>query len=236
MIDLNNITLLTVMGRKIQSKNENFVTIDKILSICNNFLNFKKIKILNASNECYKFNRNNLEIIKIEPLNQREYNKFCVKELIKYVDTDFVLIFQTDGFIINPELWNDNFLNYDYIGAPWPDNMNSRVGNGGFSLRSKKFLEVTSKLEYIDGIGLSGGEFTPEDHLNCRYNYNYLIEKNIKFAPIEVAIKFSFEQKIKEFPNWDNTMSLGFHGLFQSGWDNDEFRTQLKEKFFINEN
>jgi hypothetical protein len=228
---LNNVTLLTILGNKEISKKENLKLINNILNICDNKLSFQKIKILQASKEIYEFNRNNLEIIPIQPLSQKDYNRFCVQDILNYIDTEFVLIFQTDGFILNPHLWEDDFLKYDYIGAPWPDNINSRVGNGGFSLRSRKFLEVTSKLEYIDGIGLSGGEFTPEDHLNCRYNYNYLIEKNIKFAPIEVAIKFSFEQKILEFPNWNHSMSLGFHGLFQSGWDNDDFRLKLKKEY-----
>lgn len=228
---LNNVTLLTILGNKETSKKENLKLINNILNICDNKLSFQKIKILQASKEIYEFNRDNLEIIPIQPLSQKDYNRFCVQDILNYINTEFVLIFQTDGFILNPHLWEDDFLKYDYIGAPWPDNINSRVGNGGFSLRSKKFLEATSKLEYIDGIGLSGGEFTPEDYLICRYNYNYLIKNNIIFAPIELAIKFSFEQDIPEFPNWNHNMSFGFHGLFQSGWDNDDFRNRIKKQY-----
>jgi len=228
---LNNVTLLTILGNKETSKKENLKLINNILNICDNKLSFQNIKILQASKEIYEFNRDNLEIIPIQPLSQKDYNRFCVQDILNYVNTEFVLIFQTDGFILNPHLWEDNFLKYDYIGAPWPDNINSRIGNGGFSLRSKKFLEVTSKLEYVDGIGLSGGEATPEDYLICRYNYNYLIKNNIIFAPIELAIKFSFEQDIPEFPNWNHNMSFGFHGLFQSGWDNDDFRNKIKKQY-----
>ena len=41
------------------------------------------------------------------------------RELNNYIDTDFVLIVQHDGFIINPSSWNDDFLK---IG--WPKNFN----------------------------------------------------------------------------------------------------------------
>ena len=81
--------------------------------------------------------------------------------LNNYIDSDFVLIIQDDGHIVNPHLWDNEFLNYDYIGAPWPNNKKwknrfskydekvssniirnfnlNNIGNGGFSLRSKNF-------------------------------------------------------------------------------------------------
>ena len=65
--------------------------------------------------------------------------------LKKYIDTDFCLIIQGDGFVIHPENWTDEFLKYDYIGAPWRNLAHYsfiRVGNGGFSLRSKKLLKI----------------------------------------------------------------------------------------------
>ena len=43
-------------------------------------------------------------------------------------------------------LWDPKFLNYDYIGALWPHYKENQVGNGGFSLRSKKLLESSRKL------------------------------------------------------------------------------------------
>lgn len=227
---IKDVTLLTILGNKEPSFKENLNLINKILKICDDKLSFQKIKILQASNETYNFRRDNLEIIPIKALSAKEYNIFCAHSLINYVDTDFVIVFQTDGFIINPNLWQDSFLNYDYIGAPWPDYINSRVGNGGFSLRSKKFLEISSKLEYFD-IGENGYEFIPEDALICRKHYNLLLSKGIRFAPIDLAIKFSFEQPMPEFPNWDHNMSLGFHGLFQSGWDNNSFRTKIKKQY-----
>lgn len=67
-----------------------------------------------------------------------------------YVDTDYCLIIHDDGFIVNPHLWTDDFLKYDYIGAPWYLGINrgltwlqdrhNLVGNGGFCIRSKKLM------------------------------------------------------------------------------------------------
>ena len=75
-----------------------------------------------------------------------------VNKFPQYIDTDFVLITQADGFIINPHKWTDIFLEYDYIGAPFPDEPqygftgDTRVGNGGFSLRSKKLIDMPINL------------------------------------------------------------------------------------------
>jgi hypothetical protein len=228
---LDNVTLLTIMGNPRSSFKENYNLMDKIINRSCTELRFNSIKILSAQDEDFNFKHKNVSITKINPMSQAGYNAFCINELYKYVDTEFVLLFQNDGFILNPEHWSDDFLNYDYIGAPWPSYEESRVGNGGFSLRSKKFLNTTKDLVYLDNVGLSGGSFTPEDHLLCRYYYNYLIKVGIKFAPIDIAIRFSFEQFIPEYPFWNNDMSLGFHGLFQAGWDNDEFRLNLKKQY-----
>ena len=50
-----------------------------------------------------------------------KFNYDMVYELYKYVDTDFVLTVHADGFVVNPDMWQDAFLDYDYIGSPWPD-------------------------------------------------------------------------------------------------------------------
>ena len=88
-----------------------------------------------------------------------DYNKFILFNLSGYMNSDFALIVQHDGYVINPEIWDDNFLQYDYIGAPWKKNIyfdffgsNIRVGNGGFSLRSKKLLSAFNDLK-IDPSG-----------------------------------------------------------------------------------
>src|SRR5215475_11579638 len=78
----------------------------------------------------------------IAPLASRaEYSQFVLKSLLSHVDTDHVLLIQWDGYVINPSAWKDEFLACDYIGAKWFwHDDGHRVGNGGFSLRSRKLL------------------------------------------------------------------------------------------------
>ena len=65
------------------------------------------------------------------------YSDFVVRRLDAYFSGEHVLIVQWDGFILDGKCWNPRFLDFDYIGAPWPDAART-VGNGGFSLRSRR--------------------------------------------------------------------------------------------------
>ena len=57
---------------------------------------------------------------KINSINSlRDYSIFAVKEMHKYINSEFLMIIQRDGYPINLEAWDDQFLDYDYIGAPW---------------------------------------------------------------------------------------------------------------------
>jgi hypothetical protein len=125
-----------------------------------------------------------------------EYSQFCIKELYKWVHTSHVLIIQYDGYIINTGAWEDCFLDYDYIGAPWPD---GQIGNGGFSLRSTNLQRVLALDTQLNGCH-------PEDAIICRSNRNMLERKyNMRFPPLEIAKKFSCEFE------WNN-FTFGFHG------------------------
>jgi hypothetical protein len=44
---------------------------------------------------------------------------YCIYNLTRHIDTDYCLLVQPDGFVINPDKWDDDWYNYDYIGAPW---------------------------------------------------------------------------------------------------------------------
>jgi tetratricopeptide (TPR) repeat protein len=144
-----------------------------------------------------------LEVVRITPLTSRDdYSRFVIKELAQYVHTEFVLIIQWDGFIVNPSAWTDEFLTYDYIGAKWGwyDDGHT-VGNGGFSLRSKRLLDALADTHI--------SEFAAEDLAICR-SYRPYLEANhaIRFAPEEVADRFAFEGSYFE------QLPFGFHGLF----------------------
>ena len=76
-----------------------------------------------------------------------QYNElFFNPAFYDYIPTETFLVFQTDSMIL-PENKNKiyNYLNYDYVGAPWGMNLLYLNGNGGLSLRKKsKMLELLS--------------------------------------------------------------------------------------------
>jgi hypothetical protein len=149
-----------------------------------------------------------IEVVEIDDIKgirgDGSYSHFCVKELPKYIETDFCLVVQHDGFILNPDKWTDEFLNYDYIGAAWPDGYYvNRVGNGGFSLRSKKFLDAGLDIFEKESI------MENEDLLICVTRYEDFIKRGIQYAPVDLAVQFSIEDMIPEIKTMD---TFGFHG------------------------
>ena len=80
-------------------------------------------------------------------LSMHDYNALCVSQpLFEDIPTETFLIFQTDSMIIsaNREKLNQ-FLQYDYVGAPWDSPPG--VGNGGFSLRKKSVFQSIIRQE-----------------------------------------------------------------------------------------
>lgn len=168
----------------------------KSMSACS----FERVLFLSDRN----FDVPDIETILISPLRSRdEYSAFILHELTRYIETDFVLLVQWDGYVVNLSAWTDEFLKYDYIGAVWGQYQDAfRVGNGGFSLRSKKLLQATKKILIV-------GENQNEDDLICR-KYRPMLESShgIRFAPESVAEQFSFEI------SYPRRMPFGFHALF----------------------
>lgn len=155
--------------------------------------------------------------------NIDDYSYYCIYNLTNHVNTSHCLLIQADGFVINPDKWDNSWLEYDYIGAPWeytknayvdPFGNHQRVGNGGFSLRSKKLLDVP-KSEYIEW-NVNQGNFYKHMNANnfaedgniCVHNRHIYERCGCNFAPIEVAAKFSHEKQLKET---EGITPFGFH-------------------------
>lgn len=209
MIDLPNVTLICIEGT------ENSEKALLALEYSSQGINFKETLLISPSSPSLP---HYIKHYSIDRLTWDEYNSFIINKLHSYFKTEYCILIQTDGFIINPHLWNDEFLQYDYIGAAWdfekyPFQTNSinpkvieskgvkglnRVGNGGFTLRSKKLLEATSNSPF-DCKG-------PEDVFICNDFYDYFVELGIKFAPVELAQIFSQD------PLPDVESTFGFHG------------------------
>jgi hypothetical protein len=122
-------------------------------------------------------------------------------ETWRYVTTSHMLSIHLDGYIIHPYMWDPAWLQYDYIGAPWPLEWNSaRVGNGGFCLKSRRLLNRVAQLPWMN---------VPSDILVCNHYRELLLAEGYKFAPLEIAALFSVELRIPEAP----VKTFGFHGM-----------------------
>jgi hypothetical protein len=69
-----------------------------------------------------------------------EYNRMMMgREILDQIPTEMFLVVQTDSLLCRGEKdLLKEFMDYDYVGAPWRDR--SRVGNGGLSLRRKSMM------------------------------------------------------------------------------------------------
>ena len=141
----------------------------------------------------------------IAPLaSRRAYSEFVLGRLHRHLATPFVLLVQWDGYIVDPRRWSEAFLEYDYIGAPWHWHGDVHdVGNGGFSLRSRRLMEL------VAGPDLPDPGDQPEDHYICRTLRPMLETRHgIRFAPRALAERFAYECSHPDVP------TFGFHGLY----------------------
>jgi len=100
-------------------------------------------------------------------LSYRQYSIFVMHCLQYFIDSDYCLIVQDDGWVLDGRNFTEEYYSFDYVGAPchaaligdilklrytWVNEPNRIViQNGGFSLRSRRFLEAPSRhgLTYI---------------------------------------------------------------------------------------
>ncbi len=146
-------------------------------------------------------------LVRCEPIRSaEEYSVFMLGDFHQHIRVPHFLVVQWDGFVIHPEKWDDGFLAWDYIGAPWP-HRDYAVGNGGFSLRSVRLHQAVSKLPRP--------QCHPEDSFICLWNRPALEAQGMRFAPLSVAREFSAETDGYEY------RPLGFHrfGNFNEAYD-----------------
>ena len=147
------------------------------------------------------------ELHPINPIESTaDYSHFLLNIVPYFVDADAVLVIQWDGMPHAPQHWDADFLNYDYIGAPWGNCDESvAVGNGGFSLRSRKLMKTLRKLKIKCASSLPEGD--AEDVAICKHFREEILDEGCDFAPFALAQKFSVE-------NSTIASTFGFHGVF----------------------
>lgn len=155
-------------------------------------------------------------------INKNNFGEMFTREVERVMTGAFCLNVQYDSCIIDSEKWTDKFLEYDYIGAPWPKHIveasdmaakpvDNYVGNGGFSIRSRKFIENAAKLPTLH---------KNEDLNACVLNFHEMKKRRVTFAPVELAKRFSAERPLKD-KDFDPRVlftydSFGFHGNFNT--------------------
>lgn len=160
--------------------------------------------------------------VEINPINIQDYNNIMIKHLWPFVRTEHVLVVQYDGMAINRNNWTDEFLNYDYIGAVWPWDHHPpgfKVGNGGFSLRSRRLIETLKDKRVLLKPDLPMYE---DLHIGVFYK-DFLTSQGIKIADESVARQFSHEHFAGHHP------TFGFHGSFNTPY----YLNDQDAEFFI---
>jgi hypothetical protein len=128
---------------------------------------------------------------------------------------DKCLIVQDDGMLIRKGLDDSEFMDYDYVGAPWrecPENQevaeltkNGMVGNGGFCLRTvKACIDVTESSNSTKELLFNKRLQTIQEDV---WFVKELAAKGYKVCPSEKAKSFSVEQVY-------NLNTFGFHKLW----------------------
>jgi hypothetical protein len=199
ILELNNVSLIAV--------DDNLSSIQRAADISCRNIRFNSVKLLSSEAS------GDPRLVPIRHLgSKKEYSQFILKELAAYVETPYMLIVQGDGFVLNHFAWSDDFLNYDMVGAAWKFRPEKRTANGGFSLRSRKMMEI---IKNDDSIFLQNDSIIrnfAEDHV-LFYIYRDYLEGHhgIKIAPEEVCDRFSIEAW--GVPDNKYKGSFGFHGF-----------------------
>lgn len=145
----------------------------------------------------------------------------CVETLHSRFQTDYVMTIQSDGFPLREGL--AEFVGpYDYIGAPWGRASwytelvfpfpKYCVGNGGFTLRSKRLCEMSAHYYRKKYHFLPYGYWVADDVFYCKTlpRFERACRRTMVYAPPEVAGRFAFEAN-REFYSKDGEMPFGFH-------------------------
>lgn len=129
------------------------------------------------------------------------YSDFLLADMVDHIDTTHCLVAQWDGHVLDAAQWRPEFLDYDYIGASWPQFSDGHdVGNGGFSLRSRRLMMLCRDPAFRS--------CHPEDIAVGRINREWLESKGMRFAPRVIADLFSAERA------GDVSNSFGYHGAW----------------------
>ena len=161
--------------------------------------------------------------VKIEHGNMESYCNLLLKGMLEHVETEYVIFQQWDAMVHDGTKWKDYFLLNDYIGAVWPWRPHGQnVGNGGFSLRSRRLLEALQDPHIqLDPTDPEHG--IQEDNYIAIKHRPWLETQGIVFAYPNVANQFSIELAPEGYG------AMAHHGF----WNIVQFMPKDTVQYFI---
>ena len=168
-----------------------------------------------------------IEWKQIYPLDYRGYSTFMMHCLYAFIDTEFCLVVQDDGWVLDGNNWKKDYYNYDYIGGithaglvgnelylgfNWVDKKDPIVvQNGGFSLRSRRFLEAPNHYGIAHMFSMNMDIWNEDVQLSC-LRHSLFTDLGYKIAPKEVSKEFAIEHVAPMFhDDLDFSKLLGHH-------------------------
>ncbi len=158
---------------------------------------------LAVEKSCEGIEFGDIQILDLDTNTIDEWNKAIIYEMPTLIKTEFALLIHADGYVIHPELWKDEWLQYDYAGSPFPiptDSYSYRDEEGGLvrvgnsvGLRSKKLMDLVATRPWRPYYGN-----TNEDGFITCHNRKWLESQGCKFMPFDEAIHFGKEHEIPE--------------------------------------
>jgi hypothetical protein len=197
MIDLPSVTLAAYDG--VGNTTEEYL---RLFDLCSEEMTYGDKVLVTADKNLRS--AEGIKIFHIDKTDYIDFNIYLCTKMGQHINTSHMLFIQEDGYVLNPSAWQDEFLQYDYIGTPWLEDdftLNNlchgreedSVAGGGFSMRSKKFLDAASVLPYNREIA----QYVNEDYFLCgrQHAKPYMLQQGIKYAPLELAKRFGLGQK-----------------------------------------
>src|SRR5215469_14731865 len=128
-----------------------------------------------------------VEYVKVKPWGTiQEFCEFLWYRVECWAPTSHILTIQWDGWVLDAEMWDPAYLQYDFVGAPWWYSDTHNVGNGT-GLRSTKLMRFLERHRKVLPV------YGKEDELLGRVYRPILEYQGFKWAPEQLASKFSLE-------------------------------------------
>jgi hypothetical protein len=140
--------------------------------------------------------------VPVPPFDAARHGVFMLRELHRYIDTEYALVVQDDGWVVSGRHWRPAYFDCDYVGAPVHGALDfaaDPVFKGAFSLRSQRLMRAPAALGLSTDIPSQPppaqwkGDVPPEDAWLCIGARQALEAHGVRFATLEIARSFAIE-------------------------------------------